>query len=324
MDRLPLIAALAAALTLAGTSHADDPGTVARRDAEWLTALRRSQEALEWSDVAVRHDWRLQERLKDGRCRILDPDERAVREGSAAECRAAFAALEADGTIPALRGPTVIVLHGLGEGRASMQPLAAHLRDTLDAAVLLVGYASTSADLESHGRMLGRVIAALPDAPRLSFVGHSLGNLVVRRWMTLADRADLARVDRMVMLGPPNRGSDLARSVAGVSALAALAEGAARDLVIDWPRVEPHLAVPPCEFGIVAGGRGDDSGFSPFLAGDDDAVVRVEETRLDGADDFLLLPVHHAAMLRDPAVQRATTSFLRAGRFATDTDEAPR
>ena len=41
--------------------------------------------------------------------------------------------------------------------------------------------------------------------------------------------------------------------------LATLAEGAARDLVIHWPRVEPTLAVPPCEFGIVAGGRGDSS-----------------------------------------------------------------
>lgn len=322
MDRISLIAVVAVAM-IAGAARADD-AAVARRDAAWLTALRRSQEALEWSDMAVRHDWRLQERPKDGRCRILDPDDGTIREGSADECRTAFAALEAEGTIPALHGPTVIVLHGLGEGRASMQPLAEHLRDTLDAVVLLVGYASTSADLEAHGRMLGRVIAGLPAASRVSFVGHSLGNLVVRRWMALADRADLARVDRMVMLGPPNRGSDLARSVAGVGALAALAEGAARDLVVDWRTVEPQLAVPPCEFGIVAGGRGDNAGFSPFLAGDDDAVVRVEETRLDGADDFLLLPVHHAAMLRDPAVQRATAAFLREGRFISAGDEAAR
>ena len=70
------------------------------------------------------------------------------------------------------------------------------------------------------------------------------------------------------------------------------------------------------QFGGVAGGRGDSSGFSPLLEGDDDAVVRVEETRLDGADDFLLLPVHHAAMLRDPKVQQATESFLKSGRFS--------
>ena len=317
MDRVSLIA-VALVAVLGGGAVGDEP---ARREPGWLGSLRRSREALEWSDVVVRHDWRLQERPRDGRCRILDPRDAVTLEGTGDECRAAFAALEADGTIPAVRGPTVIVLHGLGEGRASMRPLADHLRKTLDATVLLVGYASTAADLEAHGRGLGRVVAGLPSATRLSFVGHSLGNLVVRRWMSLADADDLARVERMVMLGPPNQGSALARQVGGVGMLAALAEGAARDLVIDWAKVEPQLAVPACEFGIVAGGRGDGSGFSPLLDGDDDAVVRVAETTLEGADDFLLLPVHHAGMLRDPRVKRATASFLTSGRFEIPAEE---
>jgi len=317
MDRVSLIAAAALAM-LAPIASAEEPGP------SWLDKLRRSQEAVEWSDVAVRHDWRLQERPRDGRCRILDPRDDVVRQGSAADCRAAFAALAADGTIPPLDGPTVIVLHGLGEGRASMRPLADHLRKTLDATVLLFGYASTAAPIEAHGRSLDAVIGGLPPDARLSFVGHSLGNLVVRRWMSLANDRDLARVDRMVMLGPPNRGSELAQRVGGIGMLAALADGAARDLVVDWPQVEPHLAVPPCEFGIVAGGRGDGAGFSPLLDGDDDAVVRVEETKLDGAGDFLLVPVHHAAMLRDQRVKRATEAFLKSGRFAADHDEAVR
>jgi pimeloyl-ACP methyl ester carboxylesterase len=312
MARVSLIAMLLGGL-LAGTGSAAEARP---RESEWLVELRRSRESLEWSDAIVRHDWRLQTRPRDGRCRILDPHDAVVREGSGDECRAAFAALEAEGTIPAVHGPTVMLLHGLGEGRASMRPLAEHLRKSLDATVLLVGYASTAADLTAHGRALGDVVGSLPPKVRVSFVGHSLGNLVVRRWMNLADDASLARIDRMVMLGPPNRGSDLARQVAAAGMLATLAEGAARDLVLHWPRVEPTLAVPACDFGIVAGGRGDGVGFSHLLAGDDDAIVRVEETRLDGADDFLLVPVDHAAMLVDRRVKEATADFLRAGRFA--------
>jgi hypothetical protein len=133
--------------------------------------------------------------------------------------------------------------------------------------------------------------------------------------MAGAAAEDLARAHRMVMLGPPNQGSDLARMAAGIWGLAARAEGAARDLVVDWQAVAPRLAVPACEFGIVAGGRGDDDGYSPLLAGDDDAVVRVAETRLDGADGFLVVPVHHAAMMRHEGVQRATAAFLATGRF---------
>jgi hypothetical protein len=317
MARLPLTRAAAALVAIgAVTAAAADPAP--RHDADWLGRLRRSREALEWSDAAVRHDWRLQERLTDGRWRVVDPADETVCEGSDAECRATLARLEADGTIPPVRGPAVLVLHGLGEGRSSMRPIAEHLRRTLDSSVLLVGYASTNADIEAHGRSLDRVIAALPPAARISFVGHSLGNLVVRRWMSLAAPRDLDRVDRMVMLGPPNQGSDLARKVAGVQFLAGLAEGAARDLVVDWHKVAPTLATPACTFGIVAGGRGDDRGFSPLLGGDDDAVVRVDETWLDGADDFLLVPVHHAAMLRDARVHRATERFLEEGRFAPE------
>jgi hypothetical protein len=310
MDRLPLIVVAGITVAASLAVAAESPG-----EAGWLSSFRQSREALEWSDSVVRHDWRLQLRPRDGRSRILDGRDRVVREGTADECRRAFTALEADGTIPPVEGPAVIVLHGLGEGRRSMKPMADHLRTTLDATVMLFGYASTAADLEAHGRALGSVVTSLPAAGTICFVGHSLGNLVVRRWMALADDRALARVERVVMLGPPNQGSELARQVGGVGMLAALAEGAARDLVVDWGKVEPLLAVPACEFGIVAGGRGDGAGYSPLLDGDDDAVVRVEETKLDGVDDFLVVPVHHAEMLRDDRVKQATETFLKSGRF---------
>jgi len=306
---------------VAAVPAADD---VAARDAGWLAAFRRSREALCWTDLAVRHDWRLQRHSGDGRCRILDPADGTVREGGEQECRRAFTALAAQGTIPPHAGPTVILLHGLGEGRDSMRPLAEHLRATIDAAVVSFGYASVTAKLDDHGAALAEVVAGLPATAPISFVGHSLGNIVVRRWLALAAPADRERVHRVVMLGPPNQGSRLARMAAGVWGLADHAQGSARELVFDWHRVAPQLAVPACDFGIVAGGKGDDTGYSTLLAGDDDAVVCVDETRLPGARDFLLLPVHHAAMMRDPAVQRATVSFLETGRFPAPAPQAAR
>jgi pimeloyl-ACP methyl ester carboxylesterase len=294
----------------------------------WLAAWRRSREALEWTDTVIRHDWRLQRRTGNtapaaATCRILDPADGTVRAGTEEECRQTFAALEHDGTIPRQDGPTVILLHGLGEGRDSMRPLADHLRESLDATVILFGYASVKADIEAHGRALAEVVAGLPPGPPLSFVGHSLGNLVVRRWMNLAAPADLARVERMVMLGPPNQGSQLARMASGIWGISGYVEGAARDLVFNWQEVAPSLAVPRCEFGIVAGGRGDSAGYSGLLAGDDDAVVCVDETRLPGARDFLLVPVHHAAMMRSPVIQQATAVFLEQGRFPDPAEPRP-
>lgn len=333
MDRIPLtptrrrchrlLLGGAMALAAAGAAQAaesipadDDVGA---RDAALLESFRRSREALEWTDSLVRHDWRLQHHAAGADWRIVDPRERTVVRGSVGECRRQFASLEQDGTIPPVRGAVLILLHGLGEDRGSMHPLAEHLHDELDATVLTFGYASVRHDIDAHGRSLADVIDGLPEATRISFVGHSLGNLVVRRWMSLATQPSLDRVHRMVMLGPPNQGSDLARMAAGLG-LAGHLEGAARDLV-DWRRVAPLLAVPHCDFGIIAGGRGDAAGYSQLLEGDDDAVVRVEETRLDGAEDFLVVPVHHAAMMHDAAVRRATVTFLQSGRFAA-TDRA--
>jgi alpha-beta hydrolase superfamily lysophospholipase len=288
---------------------------VRARDAAWLERLRLSREALEWTDELVRHDWRLQRRPGTDECRLLDARDRVVCTGDEAACRVALETHAASGQIKPVHGPAVILLHGLGEGRESMQPLAGHLREAVDATVLSFGYASVKADIDAHARALASVVAGLDGADRISFVGHSLGNLVVRRWMALATADDLARAHRMVMLGPPNQGSELARMAGTIAGLAARAEGAARDLAVDWNAVAPRLAVPPCDFAIVAGGRGDDEGYSPLLSGDDDAVVRVAETRLPGAAGFLVVPVHHAAMMRHRGVQRATAAFLATGRL---------
>ena len=338
MDRLPLIptpprgagpgprpALLSAALALGlagGSLAAAEAPTAAARDAAWLERLRRGREALLWTDEQVAQEWRLQRRAGGDEWRVLDPQDRVVHEGPETACREALAGARAAPPPAPPRDEAVLLLHGLGEGRDSMQPLAEHLRQTLDATVLTVGYASVKADIDAHGAALGRVIAGLPEVRRISFVGHSLGNLVIRRWLGLAAAADLGRVHRVVMLGPPNQGSQLARMAARIWGVAARAEGAARDLVVGWDAVAGRLAVPACEFGIVAGGKGDDAGYSLLLSGDDDAVVRVEETRLPGATDFLLLPVHHAAMMRNDSVQRATTAFLRDGRFVP-ADERP-
>lgn len=324
----PTVGLAFAALAMAMVVVADEPATHSPREATpgrgndiWNAVLREFREgsdALDWSDHRVAHDWRIQRHSSGRQWRLLDPDDRVVVAGSQQSCRETFERLVATGVIPSVDGAAVLVLHGLGQSRRSMQPLVEHLRGKVDGTVMSVGYASPRASLDAHARALDAVIDALPETCPLSFVGHSLGNLVVRRWMATAKPSMLDRVQRMVMLGPPNQGSDLARLASKIWFLAVLSDGPARQLGLEWPQLADQLAVPTCEFGIVAGGTGDDRGMSLLLAGDDDAIVRVEETRLEGANGFLLLPVHHADMMRDQAVQRAAVCFLREGRFAED------
>ena len=68
-----------------------------------------------------------------------------------------------------------------------------------------------------------------------------------------------------------------------------LAHGFAKDRIA--------LAIPTCEFAILAGGKGDGEGWHEKVPGDDDgSVVAVEEARLVGASDFVILPVRHGAL----------------------------
>jgi hypothetical protein len=94
-------------------------------------------------------------------------------------------------------------------------------------------------------------------------------------------------------------------------------------LASDWKELESHLAIPACQFGVIAGGAGTPDGRNPLVAGDDDLIVGIEETRLAGAHDFLVLPLMHTFMMDDPAVQEATLRFLQHGFFVSQTRRQP-
>ena len=86
----------------------------------------------------------------------------------------------------------------------------------------------------------------------------------------------------------------------------------------DWQRLEGQLATPACEFGILAGGRGDKHGYNLLLPGDNDGIVSVNTTRLAGARDFLVLPVQHSLIMFNGKVQEYTLQFLQKGYFVSE------
>ena len=139
---------------------------------------------------------------------------------------------------------------------------------------------------------------------------------------TEGHRAD-PRIKRIVMLAPPNNGAKLAQLLADNKLFKSIAGPTGAELGPHWAELEKHLAIPTCEFGIIAGGRdeahsdgkGDEHGRNPLLQGDDDLIVAVPETKLPGASDFLVLPALHAFMMDEPKVQEATLSFLLHGYF---------
>ena len=154
----------------------------------------------------------------------------------------------------------------------------------------------------------------------IDFVGHSLGNIVIRHF--LADITDPAkgvltdpRIKRFVMIAPPNHGAEKADKWSNNDLFVAVLGTSAAQLGTGWADVERHLGIPACDFGIIAGGKGDHEGFTSSINDDDDGTLSVATTKLAGASDFVVIPQRHTLLLFDHEVFRYTARFLKRGYF---------
>jgi hypothetical protein len=285
-----------------------------------------------WSDELVYGQWRIQRHAISGHFRLLDPHNVRRAWGTDEQCRTAFAQLKQAGSIPPLHGKAVVTLHGLGRSRDHMESIASSLEKQGGFTAINVSYASTRRSIDQHAQSLARVIEGLDGIEEINFVCHSLGNLVVRRYLGEATADEPRwkvdpRIKRMVMLGPPNNGAQLAEVLADVlhdNDLAWFVAGpSAWQLARQWDDAKQKLAIPSFEFGIIAGGRGDHWGINPLIAGDDDLIVRVDETKLPGACDFCLVNCRHGHLTNDEAVERCVLCFLQHGYFKSADQRQP-
>lgn len=198
--------------------------------------------------------------------------------------------------VPGDRRELVFLVHGLGRTPVSMLLLARRLeRQGFRAASF--GYWSTTGTIRGLGGTLARhVEAALGDAPAVHFVGHSMGNIIIRGM--LAEHRP-ARVGRVVMLAPPNQGSTTAdRYARWIGWLMPHIH----DLVTHPESTARTLRLPgDVDVGIIAGLR--------------DGKVQVAETHLEGAREHAVVPCRHTFIMNRRDVQGLITGFLRQGSF---------
>jgi hypothetical protein len=282
-----------------------------------------------WADELVYHDWRIQRHADEGHYRLIDGDDVRHAWGTFEQCRVRFDEIKRERKLPPLEGPVVLVMHGLGKTRISNEDMVEFLRTHSKYTVLSVGYASTQADVASHAGVLARVIEHLGEhVTEINFIAHSLGNIVIRHY--LSDHTDAAnghrpdpRIKRIVMIGAPNNGARMAEIFGQNLAFERILGKSGRAMAREWADLQKRLAVPQTEFGIIAGGKQDGNGYNPFLDGDDDFIVKVEETRLPGARDFLVIDGLHAILMSNPDVQKAALRFLQHGYFVSEERRQP-
>jgi pimeloyl-ACP methyl ester carboxylesterase len=273
-------------------------------------------------------DWRIQKHAVIGHYRLVDPEGRRQAYGSFETCLAALDKAKVDHKLPPLPQDVVIVLHGLGAPRRFMNGITHYLQTQGGFYVINFGYPSTMLTVNDYAQSLDSVIRHLDGVKNISFVAHSMGNIVVRRYLkdyqslTPAMRPQVT-FQRMVMISPPNHGAEVADMLGDREIIASLADMVAGDVIKElapkqgWRALEQQLATPWFPFGIIAGGTGTDQGYLPQIPGDNDGLLSLETQKLAGAADFLQTGGLHQLMPNYEEVRAATLSFLKNGYFVS-------
>ena len=150
-------------------------------------------------------------------------------------------------------------------------------------------------------------------ANRINFVTHSLGGILVRKYLSEKEIPNLGRV---VMLGPPNQGSQAVDELGGVPGFDWLNGPAGKQLGKGPDSVPLSLGPADFELGVIAGNRTIDPITSAVLDDPDDGKVSVADTRLEGMADFIVVDHSHAFMMMMPRPIELTLQFLSSGSFS--------
>lgn len=207
----------------------------------------------------------------------------------------------------------VVLLHGLGRTSRSMKPLEKYLfRHGFR--VVNIGYPSTKYPIEKLSEIIPAEIRrqCTDKAKRIHFVTHSFGGIILRHFQK---KSLLPRTGRVVMLSPPNQGSEVVDTLKKYSLFSMIMGPSSLQLGTDPDSVPNTLGPVNFELGIITGNTSLNPIFSHIIPGDDDGKVSVQRAKVDGMADFLVVPHSHSFIMANEGVAKQVAYFIQHGKF---------
>jgi triacylglycerol lipase len=213
-------------------------------------------------------------------------------------------------------GDYVILLHGAGRTPLSMRPMESYLRTN--------GYRVINARFPSAGLSIEQIadtyfpklVGTLDSGVKIHFVAHSMGAIILRQYLV---RHTVTNLGRVVMLAPPNHGSEIIDHLRANPLLRLCLGPRLLELGTGPDALPQRLGPANFDCGVIAGDSSANPITGPMLHGANDGKVTVESARLDGAKDFLVLHHSHTWLIWKWQTFHQIAHFLRAGTFDRNT-----
>ena len=213
---------------------------------------------------------------------------------------------------PATNSECVVLLHGLARTEKAMRPLADALNANGYKAVTL-GAPSTKAHSEQLAEpAINTALAQGPAGKLINFVSHSMGGIILRQYLS---QNSIATMGRVVMLAPPNKGSEVVDTLHKMPGYHWLNGPAGLQLGTGANSVPLRLGPANFKLGVIAGTSTFNPILSLMLPNPDDGKVSVASTTLEGMSDHISMPVTHTFMMRNDDVIKQVLHFLKHGAF---------
>ncbi len=208
-----------------------------------------------------------------------------------------------------MEGPSVVLLHGLWRGWRAMEPLARALRSE-GFATLNIPYPSTRLPIPALADHVRREVEKIANRGPVHFITHSLGGIVARLMLS----GPLPWTPgRLVMLAPPNAGSEIVDWSAGKPLIRRLLGPAGRELSSNGlPSALPALPE-GMEAAVIMGNRSSIPAFKKLLEKDNDGIVSASRGKIDGLRGYSVIDADHTFIQVHPDAIRLCLGFLKTG-----------
>ncbi len=160
---------------------------------------------------------------------------------------------------------------------------------------------------------LDKEVIAQSQAGRIHFVTHSLGGIVLRQYLA---GHRVTNPGRVVMLAPPNHGSELADHLKKMAVGRWLLGPAGCELGTGASELPERLGPAHFQLGVIAADSTLGRWLYRVFSGRNDGKVSVQSAQLEGMADFLVVPGSHTWIMWRADVSRQVLAFLENGHFA--------